>query len=195
MVTDEELGLRETWTYSGSYTITETNIANKGNDGEWHIVNEAMVEIPSLPSVKVTVDTPVVLATISGTVFEDTDNDGDGNVKLPGVLVTLQQPPSYVEFAENSRWRLLQDSAGTVLATTLTDSDGVYEFTDIQAGTYYVLQDNLGIGNPNNITVSVIGGDDSMGNDFVDALQDFCEAVMAPSCTLCVPLRSPGRSF
>ena len=164
MVTDEELGLRETWTYSGSYTITETNIANKGNDGEWHIVNEAMVEIPSLPSVKVTVDTPVVLATISGTVFEDTDNSGcldPGNVEVPGVLITLN------------------DSTGTVLATTVTDSDGAYGFIDLQAGTYYVLQDNLDPyedvtdkdgGNPNNITVSVIGGDDSIGNDFLDVL-------------------------
>ena len=137
-----------------------------------------------VPSSSLSKQPTVVLATMSGTVFEDTDNDGDGNVKLSGVLI------------------MLQDIAGTVLATTLTDSEGTYKFFDLQTGTHYVLQDNLGSydvkdkdgGNPNNITVSVIGGDDSMGNDFVDSLQDFCEAVITPSCTLCVPYRSPGMS-
>ena len=71
----------------------------------------------------------------------------------------------------------LHGSAGTVLATTVTGSEGMYNFINLQAGTYYVIQTNLATyddvkdidgGNPNNITVGLIGGEDKMGNDFVD---------------------------
>ena len=53
----------------------------------------------------------------------------------------------------------------------------MYNFINLQAGTYYVIQTNLATyddvkdidgGNPNNITVGLIGGEDKVGNDFVD---------------------------
>jgi hypothetical protein len=125
-----------------------------------NIENVAEVRIITFPSVKVAVKTPIILGTISGTVFEDIENDDDGDVPIPTILITLY------------------NGVGTPIATTLTDSDGLYKFVNLTAGTYCVTQKNLNStytdvndidgGNPNNITVAIVGGDDSKGNDFID---------------------------
>ena len=63
------------------------------------------------------------LGAIEGVVFEDTDVDGqlngaDGPVS--GVTVNLF------------------DEDGNLIATTVTDSDGIYRFEDLEPGTYQV---------------------------------------------------------
>ncbi|OWK43205.1 hypothetical protein FRUB_02804 [Fimbriiglobus ruber] len=60
---------------------------------------------------------------INATVWDDTNNDGvqePGEPVLPGVTVTLF------------------NSSGTPIATTTTDANGNYQFTDLPPGTYTV---------------------------------------------------------
>jgi hypothetical protein len=107
----------ETFTYIGAYTATSADIGKKIINGVDDIENVAEVRIKTFPPVKVTVKTPIILATISGTVFEDIENDDDGDVPIPTVLITLY------------------NGVGTPIATTLTDSDGAYKFVNLTAGT------------------------------------------------------------
>jgi hypothetical protein len=96
---------------------------------------------------------------ISGNVQEDIDNDDVGEIDLENVLISLT------------------DATGTTLATTLTNTDGDYEFVSVVEGVYFVIQTNLNVtfqdvkdidlGDLNNITVNLEGAD-STGNDFVD---------------------------
>ena len=63
-------------------------------------------------------------ATISGFVWDDTDTDGIQDGGEPGVSgVTVN---------------LIDDSTGTTVFSTLTDTSGNYEFTGLPAGTYVV---------------------------------------------------------
>ncbi|KAI2496384.1 oxidoreductase [Fragilaria crotonensis] len=100
-----------------------------------------------------------VVGSISGNVKSDDNNDNIGDTNLAGVLITLL------------------DKNLDPIATTLTDSSGNYVFNDIPAGDYFVKESNLpgyldvsdvDGGNPNLISVSLAGGEDSTGNDFVD---------------------------
>ncbi|NEQ73047.1 MAG: hypothetical protein F6K23_08130, partial [Okeania sp. SIO2C9] len=111
-------------------------------------------------------------ASISGTVFEDTDNNGTGDIPLEGVTITLR------------------DDQGNNVATTTTGSDGTYSFNDVEPGDYEVVQtnlpgyqdvsdqDNSNDGDPtdNNTTVdNIVGvtlepGEDDTDNDFVDEI-------------------------
>ena len=149
----------EKFAYFGSYVVTAADISKKINNGVDMIPNTAKLVVKSLPNRTSTVVTPIILATIAGTVFEDIDDDDVGDVVLPGVLITLSRN-------------------NAILANTFTDSNGAYKFTDLTAGTYFVNQVNLDPsytdvkdkdgGDKNMITVSVVGGDNSIGNDFVD---------------------------
>ncbi len=105
---------------------------------------------------------------ISGSVTSDNDGDGIGDTPLDGVTVELQDP------------------AGTVLATTLTDLSGAYSFTGFPAGDYVVVEtDPTGYdsvsdtdgANDNTIAVTLTTAG-STGNNFVDALI----LVPAPAC-------------
>jgi uncharacterized repeat protein (TIGR01451 family) len=58
---------------------------------------------------------------ISGHVLRDCDANGTGDSGLAGVTVTLK------------------DSSGHVVATTLTASDGLYQFNNLPAGSYTVV--------------------------------------------------------
>ncbi|KAI2496385.1 oxidoreductase [Fragilaria crotonensis] len=100
-----------------------------------------------------------VVGSISGNVKSDDNHDNIGDANLGGVLITLL------------------DKNLDPIATTLTDSLGNYVFNDIPAGDYFVKESNLpgyldvsdvDGGNPNLISVSLAGGEDSTGNDFVD---------------------------
>ena len=62
------------------------------------------------------------LGSIAGTVLADSDNDGDGDVAIPGVEITLK------------------DSTGAVVGTTTTGLDGSYLFTARVPGTYSVVE-------------------------------------------------------
>ena len=93
----------------------------------------------------------------------DSNNDNVGDANLVGVLIKLL------------------DSTGTfVIATTLTDKNGNYLFTDLAPGSYVVMETNLPVapfdvsdidgGDLNSIKVSIGGSDplNSTGNNFVD---------------------------
>jgi len=111
----------------------------------------------SVPSLSfVPTDTPssplVRNSSISGTVTEDADNDDDGDEPISGVIVTLT------------------NSVGLSIST-LTDSSGNYIFVSVQPGIYTVTQTNLpGYTDvtSNRLTVTVVAGGNSVGNNFVD---------------------------
>ena len=63
--------------------------------------------------------------TLSGLVFVDLNNDGQvnyGEAALAGVQIDLK------------------NEAGTVIATTVTNSQGIYEFTGLAAGRYTIVE-------------------------------------------------------
>ncbi|NEP95576.1 MAG: hypothetical protein F6K25_22825, partial [Okeania sp. SIO2G4] len=158
--TDNILQSGETWTYTGSYTVQESDIdTNGGGDGD--IDNIATVDTNETPPSSDSEEVPINLSSISGNVSEDIDNNDTGDVNLENVTVELL------------------DDQGTVISTTTTDTDGNYEFTDLEAGDYTVRQTNLpgysnvsdtDGANDNLIGVTLPGDVDSTGNDFVDEL-------------------------
>ena len=103
--------------------------------------------------------TASILGSISGNVKEDVDNNDSGDVDLGGVTITLL------------------DSAREEIATRITDANGNYVFNDLPAGDYYVIETNLdGYSdvsdvdgpNDNQIFVTLAGGQNVTGRDFVD---------------------------
>ena len=88
------------------------------------------------------------LATISGNVSEDIDNDDIGDVDLQLVEITLV------------------DSNGTTVATTQTDSNGYYVFTDVEPGYYTVVETQpSGL---SSVSEDEGGADDDAGNTTLD---------------------------
>lgn len=79
----------------------------------------------------------ITLSSISGQVFLDNNNNGLLNgpdAGIPGQLIELL------------------DGANNVIATTTTDSSGLYSFTGLQPGTYSVRQPAQATGTSNGIT-------------------------------------------
>ncbi len=107
-------------------------------------------------------------ATLSGHVFAETDNNGllaAGEPLLAGVVINLL------------------DSTGAQIASTTTDADGFYEFANLKAGVYSVVEvqpsthrdgkEHPGTGTtstPSNdkITVTLAAGATSSDNDFAE---------------------------
>ena len=85
---------------------------------------------------------------INGFVHRDTDNDGwpyeTGDVALPGVPVTLyactQSDGVTFELVASNKSCALQTGGNTwkVIATTVTDANGYYEFIGVDRATYIV---------------------------------------------------------
>ncbi|MEL6910708.1 MAG: SdrD B-like domain-containing protein, partial [Cyanobacteria bacterium J06598_4] len=107
------------------------------------------------------------LGRISGNVKVDDDDDDLGDRNLGGVTVEL----------------LDRNNNNNVIRTTVTDGDGNYEFKDLVAGNYQVVQTNLTTdygdvrdadGDTNNslnqIDITLAAGQTSINNDFVDEL-------------------------
>ena len=107
---------------------------------------------------------------ISGSVFADTDDDGDGDVPLENVVVRLL----------DSLGNPVLDGFGDPV-TTLTLADGSYQFGGLPPGDYCVVQDQPSgyasvsdtdgpndnvIGNVTPITVTA--GATNSGNDFIE---------------------------
>ena len=100
------------------------------------------------------------VGSITGSVKEDLDNNDSGDAPLPGVTLTLL------------------DSAGNVVATTVTDSTGSFTFVNVPAGNYTVVETNPpgyvdvsdSGGNPldNRIPVVLGSGSSTTGLQFVD---------------------------
>ena len=114
---------------------------------------------------------------ISGTVTEDTNNDGAGEVPIAGVTVQL--------FADTNGDG---QPDGAAIATTTTGTDGSYRFDDLQPGNYVVVEtqpnnftdvtdgdstepgDDVANGSTldNIIPVGVVSEEEDTGNDFVE---------------------------
>ena len=114
---------------------------------------------------------------ITGKVYADIDNDDVGDTPLSEVTIEL-----------------LNDTGSTVIATTTTNSDGYYAFTNVAAGDYLIRETDLGTydsvkdedsindgsddsdtnsnTNDNELSVSIIAGEIDSGNDFVDELKN-----------------------
>lgn len=100
-------------------------------------------------------------ACIAGTVTEDVNNDDIGDDPLSNVMLTLMDP------------------SGIVVGTTLTDSNGNYEFCGLPAGTYSIVETNPPTytdisdsdgANDNTILVTVTADENSVGNDYTDEI-------------------------
>ncbi|TNE31618.1 MAG: DUF11 domain-containing protein, partial [Alphaproteobacteria bacterium] len=81
----------------------------------------------------------IVLSSISGTVFQDANNNGiqnGGDTGIAGQLIELL------------------DAGNTVITTDTTDAAGAYSFTGLQPATYSVRQPNQPAGTSNGITTA-----------------------------------------
>ena len=114
--------------------------------------------------------------TISGSVTEDTDADGTGDQPQVGVTVELYEDTDG------------DGQPDTLLDSTTTDANGDYQFTDLSAGDYVVVEitpdgltdvsdeDTTADGDAfdgdqtvdDQIAVSLTSGETDDGNDFVD---------------------------
>ena len=114
-----------------------------------------------------------VSAVIEGTVFEDSDNDDDGDIPIAGVTLTLKDSAGNDVDSD-------PDTVGIQPTTTVTDSAGNYSF-NVFPGDYQVFEtqpaDFLSVGDTDGIDNNIIGdqnpisvaaGDTNSGNDFVE---------------------------
>ncbi|GHC42184.1 SdrD B-like domain-containing protein [Roseibacillus persicicus] len=119
-------------------------------------------------------------ATISGSIFADTDNDDDGDVAIDVVTVELFTDPNGDG-----------DPADGALVATQVTTDGTYSFTGLSAGSYVVVEtqpggyltvsdgdsvadtgatadaSNVSL-TDNQIPVTVDAGETDSGNDFIE---------------------------
>jgi uncharacterized repeat protein (TIGR01451 family) len=124
LATGVTLGVGASADYATSYTVSQADIANRGNPaGSGVVVNTATARSDETgtrsASASQVITAPV---TISGEVFLDKANTGSlsNAVGIAGVTVELE------------------NAAGTVLATTTTNASGLYSFTNQAPGTYEV---------------------------------------------------------
>ena len=88
------------------------------------------------------------LANITGEVTEDTDNDDAGDTALGGVTIELR------------------DADGNVVETNITDSDGKFEFLDVEPGRYTIVE--IQPSGMVSISENEGGNDNDAGNDSLD---------------------------
>ena len=140
---------------------TINSIAGSVSSGENDANNDFVEEAP--------------LGSLSGNVSQDTNNDNMGDVNLPNVTLEL--------FADTDGDG---QPDGPAVATTTTDTDGNYVFSDLTSGNYVVIEtqpaglndvseDEGGIDNDqgdngvvNSIAAKVDAGENDANNDFVE---------------------------
>ncbi|MEX1288731.1 MAG: SdrD B-like domain-containing protein, partial [Acidimicrobiia bacterium] len=115
------------------------------------VVNGPVDDIGSVVPTCVRFD-PKEFAELGDFVWFDEDGDGVQDAEEPGI-----------EGVTVNLWSSVDDAPGAVLATTSTDADGLYLFTDLVAGEYFV-QFELPTGY-DGFTSQDVGGDDAIDSD------------------------------
>ncbi|MBF2056431.1 MAG: carboxypeptidase regulatory-like domain-containing protein [Cyanobacterium sp. T60_A2020_053] len=152
---------------NGNYTIRQTQPANFDSVKEIDGNNDNLIAVTVSGGNDVTGQDfleDLQTATISGTVLEDANDDGmidGGDTPISGVTVELLD-------------------GTTVIATDVTDGNGNYSFEGIENGNYTIRQTqpagfdsvtDVDGGTDNIIAVTVSGGVDVTGQDFLEDLQ------------------------
>ncbi|MGI9601166.1 MAG: SdrD B-like domain-containing protein [Acidimicrobiales bacterium] len=150
----------------GTYTVTETQPIGYGDGGETagsiggdDSVNDVISAIVLASATDATgYDFDETRGSISGTVFEDANNDGSQFITelgIDNVTVTLTG---------------FDDLGNVVSLTTTTDVDGRYSFDDLISGAYTVTETQP-TGYFDGIdTAGTAGGDDTSINDEISAI-------------------------
>ena len=115
----------ETWTYTGSYVLLQTDIDSNGG-GDGYIDNTATVatnELPDQPTAA-SVPLPAVIASVTGTVFVDSNGN---SIVDPG---EASAGAGYIVE--------LYDSLNILVATTTTDASGNYAFNTVPGTNYRI---------------------------------------------------------
>jgi len=141
----------------GIYTVTEEDPDGftSVNDSDGGDPNSIQVDLGPAENSEDNDFVDEALGSISGNVSEDTDGDEIGDEPLDGVIVNLL------------------DENGNVIATDTTDANGDYNFPDLPAGDYTVVEmdpDGYDSVTPNEIPVTLDAGEDSEDNNFVDEI-------------------------
>jgi len=131
------------------YRVTATDSTDDTNDSDINAAGATETFELRSPDDNLSIDAGFYeLATVSGGVTQDTNNDDIGDINLSGVVITLV------------------DSTGADVDTTTTDINGSYIFIDVEPGEYTVVETQ-----PANL-VSVSedegGADDDAGNTTLD---------------------------
>lgn len=119
VTTHDILQPREKFTWTGSYTVTASNIGSIAN-GVTNLTNYATVTPPGSQPLNGDCSIEMKLARISGTVTQDIGGDRI-DVQRPAIILVA-----------------LTDSSGKVLKTTATNSTGGYVFSCLEGGDYMV---------------------------------------------------------
>ena len=161
----------------GHYVIVETDLP--GFISTAPVNNRIAVNITSLSTNANNnffdyLPNPVVYATISGTVWNDTNGFGTNYVGEPGVgNVSL-------DLVQDVNGNGLADNGEPVVASTTTGTNGVYTFQDITPGNYVIRESDLygyySTGdtrppNDNQIGLVITAGLVTNKNDFFDRLE------------------------
>ena len=125
--------------------------------------------------------------TISGKVLLDTDGNGLGDTPLTGVVISLRNEDN-IE-----------------VSTQSTDYDGVFEFKDIPAGKYHLVQtnrdgysdvsDTLGDSLSHTIEVLLLVGEFSIGHEFVDKLDSSEPSFQTTDPPAVAPAENPAEEL
>lgn len=110
--------------------------------------------VPATADLTVTSSNPAVIASIAGTVYHDRNDNGainPGEEGIAGVEIRLMQ-------------------GGSIVATTTTDANGHYSFTNLVPGTYTVVevQPSGWIDGRDTVGVGATGGLGTAGNDVIN---------------------------
>ncbi|MCW5848649.1 MAG: hypothetical protein KIT87_00935 [Anaerolineae bacterium] len=141
---------------------------------------------PGCPTTSTPTTTPTVTPTggpnvgsIIGVVYRDINCDGvqqGGDTGIPGVTITLLGPGPD---------GLIGTADDIVIATTTTNANGAYAFTNIPTGVYAVRETDL-VGytssTPNTVLVVVVGGGIAIAN-FGDCLGGTSTPTLTPTVT------------
>ena len=151
---------------STGYTVTETQPIGYGDGGETagssggdDTVDDVISGIVLNPGdASIDNDFDETTGSLSGTVYEDTNNDGvhdAGEVGIPGVEVTLTGTDVY---------------GNPVTATTTTDADGNYTFENLVGGTYTITETQPASHADGIDTAGSEGGDATTVNDEISGI-------------------------